>query len=245
LIAPDATFAYEVTVPEIPNVSSCWNMQFCRDDDSSLSAAEDAQLILGVTPTLMISDAGPKPNPSVSRPDVSRVRLTLISANKSKTTLAFEVDRDLMKAFDIGDVFHIARTDSGGTGLSLIRNEKLVFAVGAVSAVPLGPFVQAFVPTDLAREAEAVFQRRDPKFGLTHLPLEVRIHGESRIWFRGRRKFGGYDVWVEHGFYPFDDSTDECVAIALVGACGAIPATTSAQLLSLDELRLPHWARLL
>lgn len=233
-IAPWAVFACSATVPELSTESSRWSIQ--RDEESILNTGEGTDLLFSGTPVLMFSELGPTPDPNALHPSVSRLRLsvTLATADDARAPGAvFDVDKDLLKAFAVGDVLHMARSDSGGLGLSLTRLQKLVFAIGAVSQVPLGRFVQARVPSDLTRAAEAVIRKRDATFELMHLPVEVCINGESRIWFRGRKKFGGYDVWVEHGFYPSDDSTDECVAIALVGACGAIPATASAQLLSL------------
>ncbi|MGH9767375.1 MAG: hypothetical protein ACREAB_08075 [Blastocatellia bacterium] len=47
-----------------------------------------------------------------------------------------------------GDKFYIVRTSSGGIGLSLLREEKLVLAIGAITSVPLGNGVRVTIGSE-------------------------------------------------------------------------------------------------
>jgi hypothetical protein len=190
--------------------------------------------VTGHSPYLEITDGGRTPDPSVSRPAVFRSRLRLIASGRKNSTVSlasFYVAKDLTSRFKPGDVLHMARTPCGGLGLSLLRESRLVFAVGAVSSVPLGD-VQAATPWDFVRKAKSVFRNVDPSFEFTELPLQISIGGHSRIFFRGWQELGDYVTWVEHGYLPSTPGEDECAAIALKGACGATPAIATAQLLN-------------
>jgi hypothetical protein len=143
----------------------------------------------------------------------------------------------LTLAFEPGDTLHLAGTWRGGVGLSLLRDGRLVVAVGAVSAVPLEN-VKANTPFDLVQKADAIFQERDPEFHLRylpHYPVQIEIQNEMRLLYGGRRtRIGEYEVWVQHGFVPGIPVTgDECVGIALKGACGYVTASCSAMLIEL------------
>jgi hypothetical protein len=103
--------------------------------------------LLGYSPSLQITEAGPVP--SEAHPAIKRSRFTLSTArrlNAGLSAASFYVDRELTRAFNAGDVLHLVRTPCAGLGLSLLRNGKLVLAVGAINAVPLGDNIQASTP---------------------------------------------------------------------------------------------------
>jgi len=242
---PCGTFHYFAIVSgKLPDKrSSPWSVQLAETVDENGDELHDARLT-GLSPYLEITDGGPTPSPSVSRPSVLRSRLTLTASSRRNSTVSsasFYVDRDLTSIFEPEDRLHMARTSCGGLGLSLLRNGQLVFAVGAISSVPFGNDVQAGTPRDLVREAETAFKKRDPEFRFREFPVQISIRGRSRIMFRGWEKLESYDIWLEHGFLPGIPGTDECAAVALEGACGAVPATASAQLLNGCELEMVRW----
>jgi hypothetical protein len=113
-----------------------------------------------------------------------------------------------------------------------------VFAVGAVSAVPLGDGAIARIPSDLIEEAEGVFCRRDPEFELSELPLEVVLDGQRFLSLAGMRNVGPYEVTVFSGFRRGVPGVDESVAISRRGLCSSSGASASAQLLAADGLCL-------
>lgn len=246
LVMPLAgTFKYFAIVPaKFMEERSCrWHVQLFEAVDHIGEELHDSRLT-GLSPRLEITDGGPTPNPSSSRPAVFRSRFTLTASarkNSSISSAAFYVDRDLTRSFEPGDRLHMARTGCCGLGISLLRNDHLIFATGAISSVPLGNEVRGEIPLDLVQEAEATFKRRDPNFRFRELPVQISVDGNPQIIFRGRQRLGNYDIWVEHGFLPGIPGVNECAAISLNGACGSMPASTSAQLLDGGELEMIHW----
>ena len=242
---PCGTFRYFAIVPAEPwnERSSPWPVQLAEKIDEIGNKQRDSRLT-GFSPCLEITDGGRTPNPSVSRPSVFRSRLTLIASarkNSSVSSASFYVAKDLISRFKPGDMLHMTRTSCARLGLSLLREGRLVFAVGAVSKVPLGDDVQAAAPRACVREAESVFRKVDPKFQFRELPLQISTGGHLRILFRGPHGLGQYAIWVEHGYLPGLPGEDECAAIALEGACGATTASATAQLLNGGEIEMVSW----
>jgi hypothetical protein len=121
-----------------------------------------------------------------------------------------------------------------------LRGGRLIVAVGAVSAVPLGN-VKATMPSDLVRKADAIFQDWDPTFHLRDYPVQIEIQNMRRLLIEKQKtRIGEYEVWVQHGFVRGIPGTDECVGIALKGACGYVTASCSAQLVELG-FEVAHW----
>jgi hypothetical protein len=107
--------------------------------------------------------------------------LTLRANGKDRAGVAafsFCRDSNLVNGFRPGDTLHVARTRCGGLGLSLIRDGRLVVAIGAVDAVPTGSTVSVGHPAEAIEEAQRVFRRIDPDFRFRKLPLELRIGSE-------------------------------------------------------------------
>jgi hypothetical protein len=92
-----------------------------------------------------------------------------------------------------------------------------------------------------AWEAERVFQKSDPTFEFSHLPVEIRLGDEAHLMFQGRPRIQSYNVWVEHGFYRGLPGVDECVAISLAGSCPDTAAIASAQLMDSDAIEVRKW----
>jgi hypothetical protein len=131
----------------------------------------------------------------------------------------------------------MVRTSCGGIGISAIRSNELIFAVGAVTYVPLGCDFEARIPMDLVREAEAVFQRSDPGFRFAEYPVGIRVSGRERIMYRGRIELGSFDVWVLHGHYFGIPGSNECVSVVRKGTCPVVDANASALFLDSGTLR--------
>ena len=122
----------------------------------------------------------------------------------------------------------MTRTGCGGLGVSATRSNRLIFAVGAITSVPLGSDFEAWIPYDLANKAEDAFRQRDPQFEFMDLPVEIRSSGETRIRYGGRFRLGVFEVWVHHGHRVGIPGVNECVSVARKGACGVVDANTSA-----------------
>ncbi len=234
---PSGTFSYVTVVPEGGAQAAPWQMESRETFVPTGSPLNDNRLV-GWNPLLHISDAGMTPNPGPSRPAVLRSELRLMATDKkcaSQLSASFFLDKALVNTLRPGDVFHMAQSDCFGLGFSAIRQGKLIFAVGEISAVPRGSSIQVETPMDLIKEAQEVFRRRDPNFEFPELPIEVRSGEKSSILFNGLVKMDGYHIRVLHGFGPGEPGIPECVAISLDEACDWIAASASAQLIEIRE----------
>jgi len=232
-VAPSATFQYVTVVPDGGAGTTPWVMESTELFEPTGNEFLDNRLV-GWKPLLYTSDAGVTPNPSPSRPAVYRVELRLVATDKkhaSQETASYFFDRDLFNCLRPGDVLQMVQTSCCGFGASAIRQGKLIFAVGEVTAVPLGTDIDARIPWDLIERAKEVFHGRDSEFEFPELPVELRSGESSRIIYGGHVQMAGYHVRVENGFYPSDDSIPECVSISLDEACDWVAASATAQLL--------------
>jgi hypothetical protein len=229
------TFAYSTTVPPEGQNAFPWSMKSTEPVEHSGNPRADRRLV-GWSPLLNIREAGLPSNPGPSVPSVYRSEIQLVSTDKeyaSVEMVSYFLDRALVRVLKPGDILHIARTCCGGVGFSALRQEKLIFAVGAVASVSLGSHISVKIPYDLVRKAEAIFRSRDPEFESAHHPVEVCIGDCAKIWYRGLVRMRGYHVWVEHGFIPDVPGTEECVSITLDKECDWVAGCASAQLLAL------------
>ena len=232
-LPPSATFHYVTEITEGAAKTSPWQMKSAESFRPTGDSFFDRRLV-GWKPLLYISDAGMTPNPNVSKPAVLRKQLRLVATDKeyaSQESASYFFDKALVHTLRPGDTFHMVGTDCCGFGASVIRQGKLIFAVGEVTAVPLGSGITARIPSDLLEEAQEVFRRRDSKFEFPELPIEFRSGDISCIIYRGQAQIGGYHVRVERAFLPSDDAIPECASISLDEACDWVAASATAQLL--------------
>ena len=220
-------------------------MSFCPESSETFvptgSPLSDNRLV-GWNPLLHISDVGLTPNPGPTRPAVLRSELRFVAQDEryaASSSVSYYLDRVLMNAMRPGDVFHMARTCCGGLGVSALRQGNLIFAAGEISAVPLGSGIRAKIAGDLILAAERIFRQHDPNFEFPELPVVIRDAESCDILFHGSIRKNGYRIWVWHGAYQNDGGTAECVAISLDGACDHTATCASAQLLEMDEGRMP------
>jgi hypothetical protein len=238
MIPSSGTFDYVTTVPATVD-GGPW----------PLRAPHRADGLVGPNPSLVIADAGLTPNPGwesgIWRPEVLRHRLTLRASGRKGATVArasLYVDRGITAALRAGDELHLTRTGCGFLGLSVLRGELLVVAVGAVTAVPLGSHVSARVPHDLVEAAATPFKLPDPHFEFPELPIEVTVEARRALLIGHRRcQLGGYEITMVHGHLPGTPGVNESVAIARTGLCSEMAAVSSAQLLAYDPIEMARW----
>lgn len=243
MIPPQGTFEYVAVVPDRPGTGFSCVAQLRRPLGTNAQDTARARLV-GPTPLLQVVDAGATPNPGPRNPATLRTRLRLTAAerqNASVSEASFILDQGVISALRAGDLLHMARTSCGRIGVSAIRSEQLIFAVGAITAVPLGSDFQARVPDDLVREAEAVFRKRDSTFNFAEYPVEVRVLDERHIRYNGRMKLGPFEMWVLHGHYFGLPGRNECVSVVRTGACPVVDANSSALFLDTGTLEMVRW----
>lgn len=227
------TFAYSTTVPVDRQNAFPWEMKSLEPFARSGDPLVDNRLV-GWSPRLYIRDTDMAPDPRLSHPAVYRSEIQLVAIDKeyaSREIVSYFLNRSLVGVLKPGDIFHITRTSCGGVGISAIRQGKHVFAVGQVTAVPLGSGISVRTPRDLLNRAQAVFRERDPGFEFVAYPIEVSIADISGVRFGGQVRMGSYDVWVGHGFIDGEPGWAECVSISLSDARKWVFASTSAQLI--------------
>ena len=173
----------------------------------------------------LLRGGGPlSPLCEVIRPTVlaSRIVLTAVDPGEALASAAwFHLDQSLVDVLCEGDTINLSRTPRGGLGLSVIRGQDLIIALGAVTAVPLGGQLKVTVRRDeLVRSLSLG--------GSTPGPWRhpVEITSLDRV----PRKPRGYRT---EGSAP--ENADECVLIVRTGACPDVAASASAQLLALSD----------
>jgi hypothetical protein len=237
-----ATFDYVAVVPD----SITEGAFECAARAREPVAWEGNQLrdrrLVGVAPWLRVADAGLTPNAGSRRPRVLRSCFTLTATEHRQATTdstEFHIDKAVAASLRPGDVLHVARTSRGGVGLSVVRGDELVVAVGVVTAVPLGRNVLARIPYDLVAVAEAVFRQRDPDFELPEHPVEIQADDACAVFYRGQRTLARYAVYLDQPVTDGVPGTDECAAICRKGSCPVEAANASALLLAAGGLPLP------
>lgn len=210
---PDSTYCYATTVPEGAADSAPWVMERAQSFDGVPCTESDISG-LGDRPFLHVIEAGIISNPSASRPSVVRCGLQLARPDDKFRANTQFIDKALIHACRPGDRFHVAYTGVGGTDISLLRNGKLIFAVGEISALPLGEDFTARTPIDLALAAERIFHARDPEFRFLEIPLEISYRGKTRLLCKNSYRLDGYHVGVMHGFKMGEPGTPECATIS-------------------------------
>ncbi len=237
------TFAYVVFVPGAPQeLGQPWQVSLAEKFEFTGDSLRDDRL-LGHSPTLTISDGGTAFPPEKQYKDIFRSRLTLTASQKKHATASsasFYINKDITSRFMPGDLLYLSRTSCAGLGLSLVRNDELILAVGAVTAVHLGPSLKVKYPFELVRDAETVFRKGDPGFEFAQSPLQFTLGTESRIVFSGLERLGEYKISMKHGHIAGMPGTAECVGI-WTSAQDAHAATSSAELLESGDLEMHRW----
>ena len=135
----------------------------------------DARLV-GLSPSIEIADAGLTPDPSPERPRVMRSSIAFTASPDDRAQVRFarfHVVRSVMGALRAGDMMHFARSHSADLAMSVLRDGRLIVAIGAVCAVPLGHDIEARYPRKLIEQATDVFRQCDPDFRFAETPLEI------------------------------------------------------------------------
>ncbi len=184
--------------------------------------------------------------------EVSGGTFVLTASRRRRATVAsasFELDPALISVFQGGDSLSLARTGSiAGLGVSLVREDRLVFAVGAVSAVPLG----GAASLKLGRDPELRSLDITTKSGWESFVkprdnwIDLSVSGISARLRQGAEEtVGGLRVSVLRSFEYHIPGIHECVAISREGECSHDPVLRSAKLLLDREnggLTLNGWA---
>jgi hypothetical protein len=161
----------------------------------------------------------------------------LIASEKSGSSVrnaSFRIGSAVPLLAQPGDRLYTIRTGSGGIGLSLVRDQRLVLVIGAVTAVPLGTDVLA-----IQRPARiGDFDRR-----IRDSWLEFRVGTEqAELREREMSQIGAYSVYVEYCWRDGIPGTDECVSMCVAdNQALSIAALRSAILLGRSDMKITRW----
>ncbi|MFN7978334.1 MAG: hypothetical protein U0P30_09370 [Vicinamibacterales bacterium] len=216
----------------------------------------DAPCWLGPSPQLTIEEAGIAADARAERPAVLRLSLTL--AGEGHVVRGY-VDRGLRRAFAAGAVVWLGVDRRGGVGLSVIRGNQLICAIGAITIVPLADVSARHAPGYWApprfllrnpRYLEALWiqrqaARRVPLLVLapgglrSHVPVNELVEGDLTLFCYNELEVARPIASLPHDRADWLDAygiESECAGIARVGACPVVAAGTSAMLLHADGL---------
>lgn len=169
--------------------------------------------------------------------DIAGDRITLVARQQELALLAaafLPIDSDVPPRLRTGDVIHMARSGSGGIGVSIIRDGQLVLAAGAISNVPLGSEIQ--VELFFEGGAEAAWERSMRRPGDREKSFVALTAGGQRHVLQSgdASRIGRHDVLVERGYMLGLPGTDECVSITVEEAFPQDVAVRWASLLDDD-----------
>ena len=165
-------------------------------------------------------------------------RLVLVASGKLNSSVrnaSFATGNAVPLAARPGDRLYLVRTGTGGIGLSLLRQERVVLAIGAIAAVPLGRDIQAI------RHSEGMNNWKHVSADTTW--LEFRVGNEQLILKeRGVSEIGDYYIYIERCWEYGEPGTDECVSVCVADdSAMKIAAIRSAILLGNGNLKTTRW----
>jgi hypothetical protein len=162
-------------------------------------------------------------------------RLVIIASGRDKASVrnvSFPIGDAVRLVARPGDQLFLVRTGCGGIGLSLLRDEKLILATGAITSVPLGPDMKVIAGPD----------DYDP-LSPSDTWLEFSVEGE-RVKLRERdvAEQGSYFTYVERCWKMGIPGTNSCVSVCLRDDLALrVAAIRSAILLANGNLKLVSW----
>jgi hypothetical protein len=247
-LPPAGTFHYIATVPTDTGQGSFpWPTQLFESIAPIGESLFDDRLV-GYAPLLRISEGEEIPDPTGLRTTMTQSRLTLRASSQKNATffdVSFYVDRELTTLLQPGDLLHLSHSCMWGTGLSLLREGQLVFAVGAILGMPLGKNIRVKLPDDALDQVERFHSVPFSILGKQPLliPIEIRVGKEMRSILAGKAELGEYEIWVEGGRDYSYPSGDTFAAISEKELCNSLPAVASAMLLKKLGLEHTEWPK--
>jgi len=212
---PCGTFSYSGVVPQDWSIRPCLELH----DDSGAETVESGEpkfdnRLVGLRPVLEVLAGCFK----LTAPDRRRSNLAAAS---------FELASELSPVIRSGDVLHLRRTETADIGVSLLRRGHLVFAVGAVSVVPLGDTV--VIRRETATNRPAPFSddwlSPDAAVVISVLSNVVRLEKGTSAVAENLR------ISVLRCFEPGLPGLYECVAMSREQSCPHTPVVRSGELL--------------
>lgn len=186
-LQPWRTFLLSGVVPAAEGERTVigWTLQEPHRSDPRTAKHTQAHRLLGPTPTCQVHGG----------------RFELIASSKEGAvyrSAALDLEVDLLSALQGGDVLTIARTMTEDVGVSLLRAGTLLWAVGAIAAVPLGRGVRAQLGPPIA-EGRISAER----WPATDTWIDVSCGTSERALRDGEAvSLGDFQITVRHAAKP-------------------------------------------
>ena len=166
-----------------------------------------------------------------------RDRLVIVAGQRSHSGLrnfSFDIGDAVPLSARAGDQLFLVRTGSGGIALSVLRENRLVLAIGAVTAVPLGSDI------DILKGPRGAGIFNNPP---TDPRLDFSVAGETMVMRdRGLTTLADYQIYVERSWEDGIPGIDECVSISRINSHQIdIASLRSAVLLGRRETKMTNW----
>jgi hypothetical protein len=238
MIHPTGTFDYVAIAPENP-LSDKWQLYPREQPQIRIRNTR----LVGYCPTLLIAEFGLRPDTKdwerLPRVLLSRVTLTADRREFASTaTCSFFLDSSLVARLLPGDRVYLSRNLAASMGISAFREDRLLFAIGAVMSVPLGDYIKVDVPKSLI-DAEKIIANEYPGFSFPDYPLGVHVGNQQELHYRGRFDMDEYEGFIWHGLSIAPDSPSECISICHK-SFPVVAANASAQII-LVRIEMVSW----
>jgi hypothetical protein len=163
--------------------------------------------------------------------------LVLVATGKPKSTMrtvSIPIGDAVNLSARTDDQLYLIRTASGGIGLSVLRQQRLILAIGAVTAVPLGKNMRVTIGPEGGDVWENPSADTWLEFGVQSETLKLREREE--------REAGGYYIYVERCWEYGIPGTDECVSVCFMdNSAMKIAAIRSAVMLANCGMKGGGW----
>src|ERR1044072_7276682 len=191
-IAPGGTFDYEISIEEYkgsPKPTWIGKARTIRDraiHPGLLGYAPDFELSKGLV-TLRSTD-----------PEHFRRKDKHFIRQRPLALASFEIGDALAMAVGDQDILRFRRSGTGDLGLSLIRREKLILAIGAIAGIPLGSEIRV-QEDELLRECQGFRALSEPP--LRPLHVKVIILNQALDLLEGEEAtVNSYYIFVERTY---------------------------------------------
>ena len=220
------TFHYAGIVPKAKAdcESGSWRLQdqsgarlFAKFDSLKLWKSDSLRdnRLVGLQPTLRVSGG----------------QLVLSASGKQRAEIrsaSLDLDPSFVEGFQGGDLLTLVRSGTADIGISLLRVDELVCAVGAVTLVPLGKAIGIDTGSNSTSSSPA-----SPPWPRKDTWIEISYSGQvSRLRAGDRTAIGDWEVSVVRCFQDGLPGSYENAAISSRGICPHDAAIRSARLLA-------------
>lgn len=219
------TFHYTMVVPSLSKQPMVWPLQDASGANPSQfwkRNSHTSHRLLGLDPTL----------------EVGRDQLVLRASSRRHAQVAsvsIDIAPHFIEVLHVGYEIHLVREMTSDLGISVLRNGKLIMAIGAVSSAPLGEPLSL-----LSREPESC----QTKASSDHNGwIECTVFDETiRLKENESSSIADFDISVLRCASEGLPGSCECVAISHKTLCSHRVAVDSAKrLMNPNDLTIVDW----